>query len=67
MSLVGNAEIIGLREEFEIEMRIYPFNNHKKKSHLTLKIIGGAALAALVAGVIVALPDLKRYIKISTM
>ncbi len=31
------------------------------------KVIGYLALATLVAGVIVSLPDIKRYIKISTM
>ena len=31
------------------------------------KIIGGAALVVVTAALIVALPDIKRYIKISTM
>ncbi|MDT5156153.1 MAG: hypothetical protein QOC99_538 [Acidobacteriota bacterium] len=30
-------------------------------------IVGGAALVAMAAVVIVSLPDIKRYIKISTM
>jgi hypothetical protein len=30
-------------------------------------IIGGAALALAVAGVITQLPDIKRYVRISTM
>ncbi|MDT5122183.1 MAG: hypothetical protein QOC96_1665 [Acidobacteriota bacterium] len=30
-------------------------------------IIGGAALVLVAAAVIVSLPDIKRYIKISTM
>ena len=30
-------------------------------------IIGGAALVIIAAGVIVSLPDIKRYIKISSM
>ena len=34
---------------------------------LIWKIIAGAALATVVAGVVVSLPDIKRYIKISTM
>ncbi|MEP6901047.1 MAG: hypothetical protein ABJA66_04810 [Actinomycetota bacterium] len=34
---------------------------------MLLKIIGGAALLVGAALVIVALPDIKRYIKISTM
>jgi hypothetical protein len=32
-----------------------------------LKVLKYAVLVALVAGVIVNLPDIKRYIKISTM
>jgi len=31
------------------------------------KVLGFLVLAAVVAGVIVSLPDIKRYIKISTM
>jgi hypothetical protein len=31
------------------------------------KFLGYLALAAVVAGVIVSLPDIKRYIRISTM
>jgi hypothetical protein len=30
-------------------------------------IVGGAALVVMAAAVIVSLPDIKRYIKISTM
>jgi len=33
----------------------------------TLSIVGGIALIGLAALVIVALPDIRRYIKISTM
>ena len=36
-------------------------------SHLVWKIIGGMALAAVAAGVIASLQDIKRYVKISTM
>ena len=31
------------------------------------KIVGGTALALVAAAVIVSLPDIKRYIRISTM
>ncbi|CAN5422310.1 hypothetical protein BH20ACI1_BH20ACI1_04710 [soil metagenome] len=31
------------------------------------KLVGGAALALVAAAVIVSLPDIKRYIRISTM
>jgi len=43
------------------------FNHKKSSNHLALKIIGGAALAALATGLIISFPDIKRYIKISTM
>ncbi|HUE82099.1 MAG TPA: hypothetical protein VMM84_08280 [Pyrinomonadaceae bacterium] len=37
-------------------------------SHKTLwQVLGGAALVALVAGVLVNLPDIVRYIKITRM
>ena len=31
------------------------------------KIVGGTAVALITAAVIISLPDIKRYIKISTM
>jgi hypothetical protein len=42
---------------------------HKKKTsnHLVWKILGGTTLAALAFGLAVNFPDIKRYIKISTM
>ena len=43
------------------------FNQKKSSNHLTWKLIGGAALLAVAAGVVVNFPDIKRYIKISTM
>jgi hypothetical protein len=43
------------------------FRSKKSSSHILLKAIGGAALVSLVAGLIVSLPDIKRYIRISTM
>lgn len=41
--------------------------NHKKSNGLVWKLIGGVALAAVAAGVVANLPDIKRYIKITTM
>lgn len=35
--------------------------------HLVWKIVGGMALAAVAAGVITSLRDIKRYLRISTM
>jgi hypothetical protein len=45
------------------------FGHRRKKdsNHLLWKIAGGAALALVGAGVIRSLPDIKRYIRISTM
>ena len=36
-------------------------------NHIVLKVIGGAALGLLAAGLIFNFADIKRYIKISTM
>lgn len=43
------------------------FKRKKSVNHKLLKIIGGAALALLAAEMVVSLPDIKRYIKITTM
>jgi hypothetical protein len=43
------------------------FNRKKSSEHTLLKAVGGVALAALAFGLLVSLPDIKRYIKISTM
>jgi len=50
-------------------INVYPFGigRRKKSGHLLWKIVGGAALAVVGAGVIRALPDIKRYIRMSTM
>ena len=39
----------------------------RQSGGLIWKLIGGAALAVVVGGMIVSLPDIKRYVKISTM
>jgi hypothetical protein len=63
----------GFSEERLVMMRfninVYPFGlgRRKKSDHLLWKIIGGAALAVAGAGVIRMLPDIKRYIRISSM
>jgi hypothetical protein len=44
-----------------------PFARKKKNNHTLLKVIGGAALAVVGAGVFAMFPDIKRYIKMSTM
>ncbi|HKC89141.1 MAG TPA: hypothetical protein VKG02_24365 [Blastocatellia bacterium] len=53
----------------KFNLNVYPFGigRRKKSNHLLWKIIGGAALAVVGAGVIRMLPDIKRYIRISTM
>lgn len=43
------------------------FKQKKSSNHMVLKIVGGAALAVVAAGLLMSLPDIKRYIKISTM
>lgn len=43
------------------------FNSKKSSNHTIWKVVGGAALVALAVGVAVSLPDIKRYIKITTM
>ena len=43
------------------------FMPRRKSNNVALKIVSGAALALIIAGVVVSLPDIKRYIKISTM
>ena len=48
---------IALREEAEVE----------PSGDALLKLAGGAVLALLAWAVISSLPDIKRYIKISTM
>lgn len=48
---------------------VYPFGigRRKKSNHLLWKIVGGAALAVVGAGVVRMLPDIKRYIRMSMM
>ena len=42
-------------------------NKDRKTSSVFLYIAGGLALGAVAAGLILNIPDIKRYIKISTM
>ena len=53
----------------KFNLNVYPFGigRRKKSDHLLWKIVGGAALAVVGAGVIRMLPEIKRYIRISTM
>jgi len=50
-------------------INIYPFGigRRKKTNRRMWKIIGGAALAVAGVGVIRMIPDVRRYIRISTM
>ncbi len=41
--------------------------NESSIGDMAWKILGGALLAVTVAAIVVSLPDIKRYIKISTM
>ena len=56
-----------LREEQERAAEARATQSCAHPSHLVWKIIGGMALAAVAAGVIASLQDIKRYVKISTM
>jgi len=53
----------------KFNLNVYPFGigRRKKTDHLLWKIVGGAALVVVGAGVIRMLPDIKRYIRMSTM
>ena len=47
-----------------------PMPRHRDESSVAAtawKIVGGTAVALVAAAVIISLPDIKRYIKISTM
>jgi hypothetical protein len=49
-------------------VNVYPFGFGRKKSNRTIwKIIGGAAVAAVAAGVIANISGIKRYIRTGTM
>ena len=52
---------------FNINVSSFGLGRRKKSNHLLWKVIGGAALAVVGAGVIRMIPDIKRYIRISTM
>jgi hypothetical protein len=53
----------------KFNINVYPIGigRRRRSDRLMWKIIGGAALAAAGAGVIRMLPDIRRYIRISTM
>jgi hypothetical protein len=54
--------------EQRVEKRDHKAGSCEHGSHRGFwTILGGAAIALVVAGVLVNLPDIKRYIKISTM
>lgn len=59
-----------MREGIEKRSKHQQMSEHKCETSLgntAWKIVGGTALALVAAAVIVSLPDIKRYIKISTM
>jgi len=53
----------------KFHLNVYPFGlgRKKKTNHTLFKVLAGAGLAAVGAGIIASLPDIKRYIRISTM
>ena len=51
-----------------MDQKIEKRENGQAHSHAGLwKLVGATALVLALAGVVVSLPDIKRYIKISTM
>lgn len=55
---------IGKRES---NRQMATYQNESSAAATAWKIVGGTALALVLVTVIFALPDIKRYIKISTM
>lgn len=56
------------RPEQQVARRIESLEKGSRKSGVSVwSIFGGAALVLMAAAVLVNLPDIKRYIKISTM
>ena len=60
---MGTSEI-GRRES---RRQMETYNGGGSAAGLAWKIVGGTALALAVVTLVVTLPDIKRYIKISTM
>jgi len=54
-----------LREQQELAAEAAQIK--QSSSHLVLKIVGGAAVALVAAGIINSLHDIRRYIRISRM
>jgi hypothetical protein len=52
---------------FNVNIGPFGLGRRKKSSHLLWKVIGGAAMAVAGAAVIRMIPDIRRYIHISTM
>ena len=61
---MGTSEIGGRENRRQMEK----YNDDGDSAALLAwKIVGGTALAVAVAALVISLPDIKRYIKISTM
>ena len=58
-----------MRSEQSVTRRSEPLESKRRKSGGlgVWSILGGAALVIMAAAVLTSLPDIKRYIKISTM
>jgi hypothetical protein len=54
-------------KRFNLNVHPFGIGRKKKSNHMFWKIVGGAALVAAGAGLIKMIPDLRRYIRISTM
>ncbi|MGE0127791.1 MAG: hypothetical protein AB7U82_06915 [Blastocatellales bacterium] len=53
--------------KFNKNFHLFGIGRKKKSNHMLWKIAGGAALAVVGAGLIRMFPDIKRYIRMSTM
>jgi len=54
-------------ERREDDRRMMRYRDESSAAATAWKIVGGTALALVAVTLIAALPDIKRYIKISTM
>jgi hypothetical protein len=59
-----NEEMVRRRDERREMIR---HNNSGSVGNTAWKIVGGAVLTLAAAAIIVSIPDIKRYIRISTM
>jgi len=64
---MGTSKIGGRESRRESRRQMTTDDGGDSPALLAWKIVGGTALALAVVTLVVSLPDIKRYIKISTM